>query len=135
MFLVKLTSLAKTTRAKNVECGTDVDVLVKIVYTNGDICQTSVLNHPGNDFEEGDTNVFTSAKMGDCAKNGVSNYFGISSIEFHLNGSDKWCLGKVEAVLDNGDRYGCPEGTAIDLNGNDKKACKAVKLPATGKLF
>ena len=27
--------------------------------------------------------------------------------------------------LDNGDRYGCPAGTAIDLNGNDKKALQS----------
>ena len=109
-------------------------VLVKIVYTNGDSCQTQVLDNPGNDFEEGDTNVFESAKLGDCAKDGVSNFFGVSSIEFQLNGDDNWCLEKVEAVQDNGDRYGCPEETSIDLNGNDKKACKAVKLPDTGKL-
>merc|ERR1719341_2775926 len=79
-------------------------------------CSTGHLDLPGDDWERGDTNVFTGTYLGDC--NNAWFPEGIHSFDVRHEGSDGWCFQSGTVKLDDGRSYTCSPNVILDDNSH-----------------
>lgn len=77
-------------------------LLISITGPNGESCKTGGLDNPGNDFEKGETNVFTGLGA-QCHATQFKNGLTRASVEH--SGSDGWCFLNLVIELDNGEKF------------------------------
>lgn len=119
-----------STSNRDSDCGMNGGLSAKIIFKNGETCETSELKNAHNEFVAGETTLLSKGSLGDCSMQSFETENTISSILFKHRGADNWCFGGVEVKFDDRVRYGCPPGDEFELVNDESKACSPTQLYA-----
>eukprot|EP00091_Calanus_sinicus_P019598 TRINITY_DN4977_c0_g1_i4.p1 TRINITY_DN4977_c0_g1~~TRINITY_DN4977_c0_g1_i4.p1 ORF type:complete len:140 (-),score=21.69 TRINITY_DN4977_c0_g1_i4:60-479(-) len=95
-------------------CGMDKSgyIVIELDGLHHEHCTTNRLDNPGDDFEEGDLDVYEGDQLGACLNTDFPD--GIFQFRVKHHGSDGWCMDSVSLEFRMGGIVDCKAGVVLD---------------------